>query len=212
MKLPIGQIICGDCRKVMKGWDMSNCCIITDPPYGISIVENSGRLKDLGYQPIINDDKQQNINFLLKSSKGQIIFGGNYFQLPISRGWIIWDKQGGKITPFNFGECELVWTSFSFTPIIIKHIWDGWRRDSDKGIKRTHPTQKPTGLLEIIIKKFTKPNTIILDPFCGSGTTCVAAEMLGRRWIGIDVSKKWCELSRRRIEVAKRNPGLKLFL
>ena len=51
-----------------------------------------------------------------------------------------------------------------------------------------YPTQKPLALLERIIKASSNPDDIILDPFCGCGTTVHAAETLGRRWIGIDIS------------------------
>ena len=61
-----------------------------------------------------------------------------------------------------------------------------------------YPTQKPVNLYKRIIEVSSNPGDIVLDPFCGSGTTLVAAEQLGRRWIGIDSSKGACELARRR--------------
>ena len=65
---------------------------------------------------------------------------------------------------------------------------------------RTHPTEKPLWLMLKIIEASSSPNDLILDPFCGSGTTCVAAKMLGRRYIGIDISEKYCEIARQRLE------------
>lgn len=74
-----------------------------------------------------------------------------------------------------------------------------------------HPTEKPLTFIKRMIKISSNPNDIILDPYVGSGTTCVAAEQLGRRWIGIDTSKEYCEMARKRIAYIKRNPGFKIF-
>ena len=63
-----------------------------------------------------------------------------------------------------------------------------------------HPTQKPVELMAWLIKTYSNPNQLILDPFCGSGTTCVAAKMLGRRYIGIEISEKYCEIARMRLK------------
>ena len=63
-----------------------------------------------------------------------------------------------------------------------------------------YPTQKPLALLERIIKASSKPDDIILDPFCGCATTCIAAESLQRQWIGIDLSPKAVELVKMRLE------------
>ena len=51
-----------------------------------------------------------------------------------------------------------------------------------------YPTQKPRALLERIIQASSNDGDVVLDPFCGCATTCVAAEKLNRQWIGIDVS------------------------
>jgi site-specific DNA-methyltransferase (adenine-specific) len=66
--------------------------------------------------------------------------------------------------------------------------------------KTNHPTEKPEILLERLILVNSNPNDIILDPFCGSGTTCVVAKKLGRNYIGIDISKEYCEISEKRLE------------
>jgi len=71
-----------------------------------------------------------------------------------------------------------------------------------------HPTQKPIALIRWLILKYTNEKDLILDPFCGSGTTCVAAKMLGRRYVGIDISEKYCEISRQRL--SKVRTGCKL--
>jgi len=67
-----------------------------------------------------------------------------------------------------------------------------------------HPTQKPTALMEHLIKIHSKRNNLILDPFLGGGTTAVAAKELGRRWIGIEVSEKYCALARKRLQYTEQ--------
>ena len=65
---------------------------------------------------------------------------------------------------------------------------------------RVHPTQKPLAVMYWILERYSNPGDLILDPFCGSGTTCVAAKMLGRRYIGIDISETYCKIARQRLE------------
>ena len=69
-------------------------------------------------------------------------------------------------------------------------------------IKRIYITQKPLALLERIIQASSNPGDMVLDPFCGCATTCVASEKLGRKWVGIDLSEKASELVQRRLQDA----------
>lgn len=70
--------------------------------------------------------------------------------------------------------------------------------------KTGYPTQKPLKLLERIIKASSNEGDLILDPFCGCATTCVAAQRLNRRWIGIDENEKALEISKKRLEIYKK--------
>lgn len=83
--------------------------------------------------------------------------------------------------------CDAVWE--------INTVFQSNERSTATG----YPTQKPLVLLERIIKASSNEGDIVLDPFCGSGTTCVAAERLNRRWIGIDTSIQACELVEERV-------------
>lgn len=172
--------------------------MLTDPPYGISVVQKSNRLQQLGYRNIIGDDTTIDVQSLLRLAHHSIIFGGNYFQLPISSGWIVWDKQGGK--QVDFADCELIWTSYNRPARIIRHIWDGFLKDSEKGEKRVHPAQKPVALLEQLIRRNTRPGDIVLDPFMGSGSTGVAAMKAGRRFIGYEIDSHYYDIAKNRIE------------
>jgi DNA modification methylase len=78
----------------------------------------------------------------------------------------------------------------------------------DKNEKTGYPTQKPLALLYRILEMSTEKDDVVLDPFCGSGTTLVAAEELGRKWIGIDISPTACEISAKRITSNSRGRNL----
>ena len=206
----INQIICGDCLEVMKELpDKSVDLVVTDPPYGKQWAR--GRF-GIGWVKKVNE-KRERVNWdktiptkiyfdeMIRVSKNQIIFGGNYFTeyLSPSNCWIVWDKRGNfkRGTQIPFADCELAWTSFNRTIKKYTLRIQGFVNDS-KDI-RVHPTQKPTEIIEEIINDFSNKDDIILDPFLGSGTTAVACKELGRRYIGIEISPEYCEIARRRV-------------
>lgn len=82
----------------------------------------------------------------------------------------------------------------------MKDVWTGSLTKPSEKVEGKHPTQKPEYLLERIILASTEKGQVILDPFCGSGTTGVEALRYGRRFIGIDVSEEYMEISKRRLE------------
>ncbi len=212
------QIICGDCLEVMKGIpDKSVDLIVTDPPYGINIIGGSKSFGSIGgsksfgsiggsklvnvnkYKPIINDDIKIDFSEIFRVSKNQIIFGGNYFNLPISKGWIVWDKKKKNDWNDNFSDGEMAWTSFNRPLKIFRYLYMGCLQEG-KREKRVHPTQKPIELIKWILENYSNKNDIILDPFLGSGTTAVACKELGRKYIGIEISPEYCEIARNRIK------------
>jgi len=210
MTLPINQIICGDCIDIMKEFpDNSVDLVVTDPPYGIGICNSlvfggAGICKNNNYKIRNWDNKplqSYQFNEIARISRNQILFGANYYSniLPQSNLWIVWDKQTGKN---NFADAELIYTSFDGAIRIFRYVWRGLFQEKMGKHKeeRVHPTQKPLPLMKWIINKFSDPDDIILDPFCGSGTTCVAAKMLGRRYIGIDFVQDYCDIAQQRLD------------
>lgn len=208
MKDYLNKIIQGDCLEVMKGLpDKSVDIIITDPPYGkmwTRGVNGIGVLKDKNEaDKTLWDTKPTKEYFdeMLRVSKNQIIFGGNYFTdyLYPSNCWIVWDKLGdlklGEQIPF--ADCELAWTSFNTVVKKFTLRQQGFIKDT-KDI-RQHPTQKPTELMKWIIDKYTKPTDIILDPYMGSGSTLVASKELNRNYIGIEISPEYCKIAEDRL-------------
>lgn len=208
----LNQIICGDALEVMRG--MPDKCVdlvLTDPPYGIgeSNEKNATRghlayPRDYGHyewnKSILSIEYLDEIR---RVSKNQIVFGGNYYPLPPSSCWIVWDKDNSG----DFADCELAWTSFKTAVRKFKWRWNGMLQQNmrDKEI-RIHPTQKPVPLFRWILSKYSKDGQIILDPFLGSGTTAVAAVQLNRQYIGIEINPEYCEMARARIarETAQR--------
>ena len=198
-----GKLYHGDCMDILPHIEPVDL-VLTDPPYGINI----GGQKTIGSNKKAfckeygkhTWDKEipSNIAFELMfiKSKHQIIFGGNYFveYLKNSPCWIVWDKQ----TSGNFADCELAWTNFKTAVRKFEYLWNGMIKLKKE--KRYHPTQKPVGLFTQILLKYSEKNQTVLDPFLGSGTTALACEELNRKWIGIEISEKYCEIAAKRIE------------
>jgi site-specific DNA-methyltransferase (adenine-specific) len=215
------NLYCGDCLDFMREMpDKSIDLILTDPPYGIG--EGSSKNKHripitkfgkapgltggripppTDYGEIEWDSKppgEEYFTEIMRVSKNQIIFGGNYFPLPPSPCWIVWDKDNGAS---DFADCELAWTSFKSAVRKFKWRWSGLlQEDMVHKEKRVHPTQKPLPLMEWCLEKYSKPGDIVLDPFMGSGTTMVACKKLGREYIGIDNVMEYFNIARDRLE------------
>ena len=215
----LGKLYHGDCLEIMPNLEPVDL-VLTDPPYGIGVAcDGFSRAKGDFYNGKWIDGKNYGVqtwddkppppeyfNRLLKISKNQIIFGGNYFieWLKNSSCWIVWDKDNGKN---NNADCELAWTSFETAVRKFRYRWNGMFKEAPE--IRYHPTQKPVGLFVQILDKYSKDSDIVLDTHLGSGTTAIACERLNRRWIGIEIEEKYCEISAKRIE--KERSQLKLF-
>ena len=191
----------GDCLDILPGLE-AGCvdAVITDPPYGISRVWKGGNSHGWGAARIAtphrngwdqNPPSRQMLDTIRMMGNVVIIWGGNYFDLPKSRGWLIWVKPERN---FSLSEAELAWTNIDMPMRVFEH------RRSDFG--RIHPTQKPLKLMEWCIEKFAKSETVILDPFMGSGTTGVAAMRTGRRFIGIELDPDYFRIAEQRIKNA----------
>jgi len=210
MSIPIGKIIWGDCRKVLKKIPPVDL-ILTDPPYGINYAKIQGTRQGEKKQKIFEgDEKQMDFQFLFDRPETKIIFGAENFwlQIPNKGRWLCWDKRVNPNADKAIGsDFEIAWVSKESGYYKIYRVMHAGAVNNDNPCKpRYHPTQKPIRLMAAIIRDFTKPGDIILDPFVGSGTTCIAAEREGRRWIGIEIDKNYCELARKRIEIERVEP------
>lgn len=214
----INQIINADCLDILR--ELPDKCIdlvLTDPPYGIG--EAAGKNKSRGNKAIAKDygnkdwDKsipeKEIFNEILRVSKHQIIFGGNYFveYLHNSPCWLVWDKNNGAN---DFADCELAWTNFKSAVRKYLWTWNGMlQHDMKNKDVRIHPTQKPLKLFEMILSDYSNENDLILDCFSGSGTTAIACHNLKRRFICIERDTDYYNASVERLKDAQSQ--LKLF-
>jgi site-specific DNA-methyltransferase (adenine-specific) len=68
---------------------------------------------------------------------------------------------------------------------------------------KLHPTQKPVAALAPLVRSFTLPGEMVLDPFTGSGSTCAAALLTGRRYLGIELDAEFHEAASQRLDRVK---------
>ena len=200
----INKIICGDCLEVMKGIpDGAVDLVLTDPPYGIERFkrvgeETKGCFAERGTfkgSELWNNHKPTSDYWaeMFRLSKHQIIWGGNNFDLPPSEYFVIWDKQ--QMMP-NFAQCEMAYVSMGLKSPAKIFPYSIMRLNSTG---RIHPTQKPLELFKWCVSNHTAVGAIILDPYLGSGTTCVAAKQLGRKFIGIEINPDYCKIAEDRL-------------
>lgn len=206
----MSKIVLGDCLDVMKTFaDNQFDIVITDPPYGKMWTRGSNGIGLLKKQNEDNKtpwDKRTPVkeyfDEIMRVSKHQIIFGGNYFtdKLPVSNCWLVWDKRGnfprGKQVPF--ADCELMWTSFNKTVKKYTFLSQGFVKETKD--ERVHPTQKPSELMKMIIADFVEQGWTILDPFAGSGSTIKAAKDLGFEATGIEIDPDYVKIAQDRLK------------
>lgn len=219
------KIINADCLDILK--QLPDKCIdlvLTDPPYGIKMAKNTnictkldiyGKDKKGFYKRELHKQKdwdnqrpsEEVFNEIMRVSKNQIIFGGNYFAdlLPPTRGWIVWDKKETENQGSNFADCELAYTSFDRNIKKYKFGWVGIdyinnRKDEIK----IHPTQKPSELFKMILQDYSKEGDLIADFFSGSGTTAVASWNLKRRFVCVEKDFDYWKASCKRLEDHQR--------
>ena len=148
------------------------------------------KITDWDYAP-----PQSTFDEMFRVSKSQIIWGGNYFNLPPTRCFNIWKKLTIS-EGFSMAMAEYAWTSFNQNA----KLWEFAPQDTT----RFHKTQKPVGLIAKQIELYTKPGDLILDCFSGSGTTAIAAHRLGRRFICVELNPYYWEKSVERLEEEKK--------
>ena len=218
------RVMCGDSTSIdaveslMGGAAVD--MVLTDPPYGISIVSGGGKVGGGGafggkknekkgtiggsnrveagiYAPVAGDES---INVAVEAiqviatlnARVQIIWGGNYYSahLPNSSCWIVWDKQNTG----NFADAELAWTNQKTAVRIFAHMWNGMVKASEHGQKRVHPTQKPIALFEWCIKQYGSDCETVLDLFGGSGSSLMACETQKKAGYIMELSPAYCDV------------------
>jgi site-specific DNA-methyltransferase (adenine-specific) len=189
----------GDCRDVLPCLPVVDY-VLTDPPYGIN------------WQPRVThkdqawcDDEQFDALPWLDIGREHVFWGANYFAraLPHSADWLAWVKRpidfDFSADRRSYATVELAWSDLGCRARFMAHTWDGGMRAGlSENRSFCHPAQKPAELM-LWCLSLSKTNGTVLDPFMGSGTTLVAAKRMGRKAIGIERERKYCELAVERL-------------
>lgn len=205
----MSRFIQGDCEQVMSGFPANAVnLILTDPPYLVGFTDRSGRS--------IANDKQgdwllpvskEMFRVLKPNSLAVSFYGWNRVDLFMQAwkaagfrvvGHIVFTKTYASKSAFVGYQHESAYVlAKGRPPLPEKPLPDvmPWQYTGN----RHHPTEKPVSVLRPLIESFTQPGSIVLDPFAGSGSTCVAAEQAGRRWIGIELMEQYHATGLRRL-------------
>jgi site-specific DNA-methyltransferase (adenine-specific) len=215
MTLPIGEIVCGDCLDVMRGWpDGCIDAVITDPPFGIGFLYGDRR-EDHDNPGEYWDWLKPRIDEMIRLAKPGALMAVWQTQKYFPH---LWDWFGRDIHIYaackNFVQMRPTAINYGYDPVVMWYqpgtplrpekpgrSVDWFVADTASvvsGPKCCHPCPRPLDQCGAIIANFTSDGALILDPFAGSGTTCVAAERLGRPWIGIEIDPGYCEIARKR--------------
>lgn len=181
--------------------------LLTDPPYGLNEAagKNATRIKadrkvmprDYGVATWDARPATEAIALARRLARWHVIFGGNYYDLPPSRCWLVWDKDNTG----DFADCELAWTNLDKAVRKLTYRWNGMLQEPGCPKEhREHPTQKPEAVIRWALLQAPETVRTVLDPFMGSGTTLVAAKRLGRTAVGIEREERYCEIAARRLQ------------
>ena len=193
-----------DCLEFMRTMPAGSVdAVITDPPYGIGITHSPRISVSRGFDGNWDDApaSQEYINAVVFLGVPSVVWGGNYFVLPTSRCWLVWDKDNdGR----DFAEAELAWTNLDAVVRVFRH------RPQNMDGGKVHPTQKPLALMRWCIEMLTSPGATVFDPFMGSGTTGVACVQTGRNFIGIEIDPTYYAIAEKRIKEAQMQLRLEI--
>jgi site-specific DNA-methyltransferase (adenine-specific) len=210
------RLLCGDSAnpanldRLYAGVDVG--CVLTDPPYGISLDTNytkrpnrpgRGLLGDQPqriYRPVAGDDQPFDaapLSTYFSSVAEQFWFGADYYRRTLSANdgdgsWLVWDKrnEATDITPGS--GFELLWSRRPHKRDLLRFFMYG--AFGAEASNRVHPTQKPTPLLAEILDRWAPAGCVVADPFLGSGSTLIACEKVGRTCFGLELDAGYCDV------------------
>jgi DNA modification methylase len=179
----------GDCREILPS--LPTCdLLLTDPPYGIGIAANPVRQAHEKSDWDNLPPDRATVGLCLSMARQQIVWGGNYFGLPASQCFLVWDK--GQPQNFSLAMCEQAWTNLKMPAKLF--------RKSVLSYRKQHPTDKPVELLAWCIDIAGPSARTIIDPFAGSGSTGEAAKLRGCEAILIERDETYCEIAAKRLQ------------
>lgn len=201
-----------DCREILPALGVFDL-VLTDPPYGAGIQTDRARrrgvidrrighgLRRHDYPPVFGDDAPFDPAPLLSLAPAKIVWGANWFasKLPDSPMWLAWDRVADDT---DTTDIELAWVSgHRFTTVrVFRHQWCGVRRKTEAGPNApfVHPTQKPVALMRWCLDFFPDAQTVV-DPYMGSGPVARACKDAGKRYVGIEIEERYCEIAAQRL-------------
>jgi DNA modification methylase len=195
----------GDCREVLPLLPHFDA-VITDPPYGIGMdggnvgYKGFNDFERLGWDAATPDE--QTLKDVIAGGKIAVLWGGNYFNLPPTRCFLVWDKGAG-FKGRSYAEAELAWTNIDANVRILQY--DPLARGDYRG--KHHPTMKPTAVMEWCLTSVGTPASV-LDPFMGSGSTGVACARMGPAFTGIERERRYFDIACERIARAQAQAQL----
>ncbi len=207
--MPQIELLHTDCMEFMAGLpDKAFDLAIVDPPYGIGATGGTGkygRLKfegkkacwDLAIPPAAYFKELERV------AQHRIVWGANYFGLPPSRCFLVWDKGQG-FRGRDFAEAEYAWTSFDANAKVFSHDPLAAR----DYVGKIHPTQKPVALYRWLLKNYAKPGQRILDTHLGSGSIAIACDIEGFDIVGCEIDADYIKAARHRLAVHQSAPRL----
>jgi len=172
---------------------------IVDPPYGIGIGINPVRqMHDKkNWDSAVPDEAY--FNELMRVSRHQIIWGGNYYNLPATQNIIVWDKL--QPHDFSLAMCEFAWCSIQKPAKMFRYSVLTERN-------KIHPTQKPVALYKWLLKNYAKPGDKILDTHVGSASSLIACHDMGFDAVGFELDTDYYKASKQRLEDFMRQPKI----
>ena len=192
------RLIRGDCREVLPLLPRFDL-VLTDPPYGIAFASQPTKWQRRDGKVAEDWDNAPAPDWLMGLMREKagtlIVWGGNYYKLPPTRGWLAWRKRDA---PPSMADFELAWTSMDMNSKMLEQSISATNAE-----RVGHPTQKPLRVMAWSLS-FAPEARTVLDPFMGSGTTGVACAQLGKSFTGIERERKYFDIACRRIEEAQK--------
>jgi site-specific DNA-methyltransferase (adenine-specific) len=208
------KILCGDSSQVLSTFpEASVDLVIADPPY-------LGRYRDHLGRTLANDDKPEAVFAVyeqlfrvMKEGSFCVTFYGWVKLAGFVRAWdeagfrvlghIVWPKpyaSGARYVEYRHEEAFVLakgWPTRPEQPLPDLQPWE-------YSGNREHPTEKAVSVIAPLVRAFSEPSDLVLDPFSGSGSTAVAAALNGRRYVGIELERKYCDVAERRLAGVRR--------
>ncbi len=228
MNLPVNEILCGDCKEIMKGWQ-DNCVdlVITSPPYNIG--KDYGEYEDSRPWPEFIDWFRAIFAGLWRLSKNVVFVIGTHNNLKfytearelfrlVPNCRCIYFPTWSIVNPIELAvycyKDNTAWIKKHQLPIVCNGTLATYvpvvvgKTDTEK-LYDKHPCTFPVRIPAVFIDALTNEGDIVFDPFMGSGTTAIAAQQQKRKWLGCEISEEYCKIARERIQAVESGISVK---